>query len=369
MDDVDQKESIKVLARLKLKSYNKTCFDCDTKNPSWASATYGIFVCLTCSGRHRALGTHLSFVRSIDMDKWKVEHLEAMKLGGNDKAMKFFSSHGWKDIKRDDFNEKYNSRAARLYHKELYEKVSNQTNTKNTKEERRTVGKSASFNADANLDSLTKTFEETILKSGKSQIKSASFSKVSNPSEDEKKLKFIPKPANISQPAKNEKLFVKLTRKKGLNRRRLGTKLSSQRNNSSNSLASDSKVTNGSLYQKKSTLKTSTVALDMDDFETATDFSTNSEPISSSRASDRFKGSKGISSDMYFNRDSRTEEERTKDSRILNKFSNAQSISSDAYFGREEAFQPERKVSNQDQDMSFDKFTDEVVSSVMKAWK
>lgn len=74
---------------------NNVCVDCSNLNPQWASVSYGCLMCLECSGQHRSIGVHLSFVRSIAMDSWKPREIEAMdKSGGNQCLIDFFQSKG-----------------------------------------------------------------------------------------------------------------------------------------------------------------------------------------------------------------------------------------------------------------------------------
>lgn len=62
---------------------NKLCVDCQKPNPKWASVTFGTLFCLECSGRHRSLGVHISFVRSVTMDSWTDKQIKSMRVGGN----------------------------------------------------------------------------------------------------------------------------------------------------------------------------------------------------------------------------------------------------------------------------------------------
>jgi len=65
---------------------NKSCADCHSTAPRWASSKLGIFICMKCSGIHRSLGTHISFVRSVTLDKWTATQIDFMQQMGNGRA-------------------------------------------------------------------------------------------------------------------------------------------------------------------------------------------------------------------------------------------------------------------------------------------
>ena len=62
---------------------NRECADCYSKTPRWASTTFGTFVCLRCSGKHRELQVHITKVKSVNLDKWIPDMVEMYKHVNN----------------------------------------------------------------------------------------------------------------------------------------------------------------------------------------------------------------------------------------------------------------------------------------------
>lgn len=130
---------------------NDACVDCEKNKPDWGSPKLGILFCFECSGRHRyvyrilsidmsmwlphgshktllistlfrGLGTHLSFVRSVTMDRWTDKHIKLMKVGGNKQLNDFLSEHQVK-TEETTAKEKYDNPAAELYRQKLDARV------------------------------------------------------------------------------------------------------------------------------------------------------------------------------------------------------------------------------------------------------
>ncbi|KAH3758303.1 ADP-ribosylation factor GTPase-activating protein 1 [Pelomyxa schiedti] len=77
---------------------NNKCFHCNAANPRWASHTNGIYVCLNCAGLHRALGVHISHIKSLTLDTWKPAEVQTMQHAGNAVFRRYLMDHGVMDM-------------------------------------------------------------------------------------------------------------------------------------------------------------------------------------------------------------------------------------------------------------------------------
>jgi ADP-ribosylation factor GTPase-activating protein 1 len=85
-------------------------------------------MCLSCSGVHRGLGVHISFIRSITMDAFKGAELARMAAGGNKPFQDFFNTHAsnTKDsrtFEASSIQERYDSEAGDEWKERLSCKV------------------------------------------------------------------------------------------------------------------------------------------------------------------------------------------------------------------------------------------------------
>ena len=101
------------------------CFDCDVELDAqpWVSVSYGISLCLECAGHHRGLGTHVSFVRSLELDALTSREMRSLVLGGNAAFSVFLADrersvprHVWLAL---PIQTRYLTPAADLYRRQL----------------------------------------------------------------------------------------------------------------------------------------------------------------------------------------------------------------------------------------------------------
>jgi len=156
---------------------NATCVDCGEDRPEWGSPKLGVLFCLQCSAHHRCvceiieinrdgrthhphapdvaahsdhdlsprscrapdetnnnrgLGTHLSFVRSVTMDRWTDRQVQLMKAGGGNRRCNEFlksrssgivTSTSPENRTREFYMAKYDCPAAELYRQVLVARV------------------------------------------------------------------------------------------------------------------------------------------------------------------------------------------------------------------------------------------------------
>ena len=86
MSVTSKAEQFKRWAAVREKPGNQRCAECESNDTSWAVLDYGIIICVNCAGSHRALGTHISKVRSTNLDTFTDDEFEWIESLGNDKS-------------------------------------------------------------------------------------------------------------------------------------------------------------------------------------------------------------------------------------------------------------------------------------------
>ncbi|EKM60551.1 uncharacterized protein PHACADRAFT_246561 [Phanerochaete carnosa HHB-10118-sp] len=92
-DKATTERHAKALRELLKSPTNKVCVDCKKNDPRWASWNLGVFLCIRCSGIHRSMGTHISKVKSVDLDVWTVEQMNSIQKWGNKRANIYWEAH------------------------------------------------------------------------------------------------------------------------------------------------------------------------------------------------------------------------------------------------------------------------------------
>jgi ADP-ribosylation factor GTPase-activating protein 1 len=113
-------------------------------------------MCLSCSGVHRGLGVHISFIRSITMDAFKGSELARMAAGGNKPFQQFFDSHpsNTKDdrlFEASSIQERYDSEAGDEWKERLSCKVENREFDKSNLPKRAAKKETTAFGTGAPL--------------------------------------------------------------------------------------------------------------------------------------------------------------------------------------------------------------------------
>ena len=119
-EKVDNQIRDEVMANILAKPENQVCFDCGSKAPKWSSPYLGIVICYECAAKHRSYGTSISFVRSVDLDKWNRKQLKSLELTGNAYTKQRFNDLG---VPLIGGNYDYNNSMVLKVRQEIAEKV------------------------------------------------------------------------------------------------------------------------------------------------------------------------------------------------------------------------------------------------------
>ena len=205
-ENVDDKIRDEVMSNILAKPENQVCFDCGSKAPNWSSPYLGIVICYECAAKHRSYGTHISFVRSCDLDKWNRKQLKSLELTGNSYTKLRFNDLG---IPLIGGNYDYNNSMVLKVRQEIAEKVKENLKPddykiKEEKNKKSEIEFDDAFHEDDNKPN--KNDEIEIKKNDKNEKQKDNKNENENNEENEDKPKSQPQPFKINNKANNIKI-------------------------------------------------------------------------------------------------------------------------------------------------------------------
>ena len=203
-ETVDNEIRDEVMSNILAKPPNQVCFDCGSKAPKWSSPYLGIVICYECAAKHRSYGTHISFVRSVDLDKWNRKQLKSLELTGNAYTKERFNDLG---VPLIGGNYDYNNSMVLKVRQEIAEKVKEELKPDDyiKKDDKENKNDKIEFD---NKDVINKEKEE------KEEIKEEKKEKKEKKEEEKEEIK-KPQKFQINEKAKvnNEKVIGKAGKK------------------------------------------------------------------------------------------------------------------------------------------------------------
>ena len=101
---------------------NQICNDCQKKNPKWCSINNAVFLCPSCTRKHRKFNKNISTIKSVEGDLWTKDEIKKLYIGGNERFNKIMSSYNI-PLTLENAKYKYHTKIAEYYRNLLNEEI------------------------------------------------------------------------------------------------------------------------------------------------------------------------------------------------------------------------------------------------------